>query len=803
MAKIKSINISGIRGVKNLLTLDFDKKSVLVYGDNGTGKSSITDALEWFYTDGIQHLISEEIGYTKGKGALRNIFIAKDKKSFVEIEYTDGKLNSKKTINDSLYSNHSNNSSEFNELLTRSQSENLILRYNELINFIIAKKKEKLDKLQDIIGFGEVANLRSMLQKNANRLARNIKSANYDNQKSIQQSKIFQNLGQNAFTDEQLFEGANELIKPLDLSFEIKSRKDINNVLKKIETKEDTVLLEKINFLTKVWEALAEIDGNADNIHKDYKTYHAAFEEFQKNPEKIKNLQLLNLLKEGQSILKNDVIQDDYCPLCQQEMSKVQLIQELNTRIEELEQLAEEKTLLDEQAEGLKQLIRLNIITLDSLLKEKLFKKDGYEKLKREVEGIKKSLNTFLEELKKDLSATLTKPGQIEINKKELLALTEQARHNAKTLKETKSSNVKFRVYTRLFQAATAYKDYLRIEKEQGILTNQQITFELLYTDFIRRQEQALNTFLTRFSQEINDYYTIMNPNEKVEDIKLIPIKKDGDLVGITIEYSFFDETKTPPIAYLSESHINCLGLSFFLASVKAFNKQNEFFVLDDVISSFDRSHRYRFAQLLADKFSDYQVLLLTHEKEFFELVSSEVKNKGWLLKNLSWTKEKGTGIERGLADIKERVTKKFVDRNIDGLGNDIRVYTEKVMKRVAFEIEAKVAYRNNDINEKRMAPELLDAVQSKLSKSSKELKTRADIPKIQRMPMFVGNTTSHDNKFQESIEDLDAMWEDIKKLVNHFYCSDCDKFLSIKFYDRVDKKIRCGCGKLKYEWKN
>lgn len=78
----------------------------------------------------------------------------------------------------------------------------------------------------------------------------------------------------------------------------------------------------------------------------------------------------------------------------------------------------------------------------------------------------------------------------------------------------------------------------------------------------------------------------------------------------------------------MSESHINCLGLSFFLASVKAFNKESKFFVLDDVISSFDRSHRYRFAQLLANKFSDYQVILLTHEKDFFELVLVKLKVK-------------------------------------------------------------------------------------------------------------------------------------------------------------------------------
>jgi hypothetical protein len=51
-------------------------------------------------------------------------------------------------------------------------------------------------------------------------------------------------------------------------------------------------------------------------------------------------------------------------------------------------------------------------------------------------------------------------------------------------------------------------------------------------------------------------------------------------------------------------------------------------------------------------------------------------------------------------------------------------------MKRVPLEIEAKVPYQNNDINEKKMAPELLDAVQSKLSKKSKELKEKTDIPK-------------------------------------------------------------------------
>ena len=803
MAKIKSINISGIRGIKDPLTLDLDKKSVLIYGDNGAGKSSVTDAFEWFFFDQVDHLSNEEIGRRKGRDALRNIFIPDSEDGYIELKFDDSKLDTKKSIDSSLKPSSSNVSDEFNEFIVTAQSENLILRYRDLVQFIIAGKTDKLNELQKIIGFSEVANIRSLLKKNAGRIARNIKSANYDNLKSIQQSNIIENLGQPAYNDEQLFESVNNLIIPLKLGIEIKSRKDINTVLKKIQTKEDTALLKKISFFTRIWETLSEVEGNVDNIHKSYKKYQKAFKELQKDPEKIKKLQLLALLKEGHTVLKNDVIQDDYCPLCLQEKSKVQLVQELTNRIEELEQLAEEKSELDELGDELEDLLRPNLNTIDSLLKEKLLKNEENAILKNQIEKIKNSLTAFNDELKKDFSKALEGVNKIEINVKELAKLIKHSHETGKSLKESQSANIKFHVYTKLLQASHAYIEYQRIEKEQEILSNQQFTLEALYADFVKRQEEALNVFLTIFSQNINEYYTIMNPNEKVEDIKLVPLKKNDELVGVTIEYSFFSKIRTQPVAYLSESHINCIGLSFFLASVKAFNKKNKFFILDDVISSFDRAHRYRFAQLLPDKFSDYQVLLLTHEKEFFELVSSEVKSKGWVLNNFKWTKEQGTGIEKGLADIKERIKKKLVDKNTDGLGNDIRIYTEKVMKRVALEIEAKVAYRNNDVNEKRMAPELLDAVQSKLSKASKELKDVADIPKIKGMPMFVGNTTSHDNEFQESIEDLDAMWENVKKTIHCFYCPTCNKFVSLKFYDTVEKKIRCGCAKLKYDWKN
>ena len=805
MAKIKSINISGIRGIKNTLPLNLDNRSILIFGENGSGKSSLVDAIEWYYSDSVEHLVSREAGATKGRGSLRNLFIPDNEDAFINIQHSNDKLNATKAIDSSLKASTSSSTDDFKDYLLSTQSENLILRYRDLVEFIIATPGEKLEKLQNIIGFSEVTSIRNILKKSANRIARNIKSANYDNQKNAQQSVILENLGQNVYTNEQLFTGANNLIKPLNLPKEIKSIKNIQDTLKTIESKEDTALIEQISFHTKTGESLTELLGNIDNIHASYKTYHTIYTELRKDPENIQKLQLLSLFKEGQSVLEKEVIQDDYCPLCYQEKNKIELIKELNERIKELEELEEKKDKLEEQVQKLKDILRVNVNTVDGLLKEKLFKEEQHAKLLKNIQQVKTFLNAFSDELKKKLTDkdSIQDPSKIQIDKKEISEIAKQAQGKAKTLTESKKANIKFQIYTKLFQANSAYQQYREIEKKQDILTKQQITFQAIFADFIKRQEEALNVFLKMFSTNIDEYYTAMNPNEKIKDIKLLPINdKTDDLVGITIEYSFFDETKTPPSAYLSESHINCLGVSFFLASAKAFNKQNKFLVLDDVISSFDRPHRSRFAKLLTDKFSDYQILLLTHEHEFFELVSSDVKSKGWLVQDFKWSKEKGIRIEEGTTDIKERILKKFEDKNTDGLGNDIRVYTEKVMKEIAYSIDAQVAFRYNEINEKRMAPELLDAVHGRISKKGNGLKDKANILKLKGMPMFIANVTSHDNEFTESIDDLAVIWEDIENTINIFYCDECKKLISIKNFDNVENKIRCGCGKLTYDWK-
>jgi DNA repair exonuclease SbcCD ATPase subunit len=804
MNKINSIHISGIRGIKNPLELNLNKKSILVYGDNGSGKSSITDAFEWFYYDKVEHLISEETGATKGKGSLRNLFIKNTEDSTIEIENTNSNLSSQKIINSSLRISQTNSKVEFLEYLKSTQSENLILRYKDLVSFIIASKKQKLDFLQEIIGFGQVGEIRDLLKRNAGRIARTINAARYDNKKSTQQAILIENFGQNVTSAEQFFEVANELIKPLKTKTAIINSKSIQEVLTEIENTEDTEIIKTIAFLSKTSETLSEVAGNVDSVNSDYDIYYTLVSEIKKEKDKVDKLQILSLLFEGRKLLRSEVIKNDVCPLCQQDKSKVELIREINQRIEELQVVQKEKELIEQKSKDIQQSVQNNINSLNAIQSEKAFEKKENESLKFQITIFTTAFEKYQAELKKSIiSDELFKPSELAIDKTVVLKIADALKEQVKKLSENQKKNPRLQIHTKLSLAIQAYSQYIRIVKEEAVLRRQQRTFEALFADFIKRQELALNAFLELFSSEINEYYSLMNPNEKVENIKLVPLKDNNDdLVGITIEYDFYDETKSPPIAYLSESHINCLGLAFYLASVKAFNKQNSFFILDDIISSFDRPHRTRFARLLTNKFNDFQILLFTHEREFYELIAIEVKSKGWLLQDLHWTEANGTTLKLSLVDYKSQIEEKFKAKDVNDLGNLIRKYLERQLKIVAFEIEAKVAYRGNELNEKRMAPELLDAVQSKLNKASKELKELADIPRTKGMPMLIGNTTSHDNEFQESIEDLEVMWEDTKNLIHCFFCTECNKFISVKYFDSVENKIRCGCGKLKYDWR-
>lgn len=442
---------------------------------------------------------------------------------------------------------------------------------------------------------------------------------------------------------------------------------------------------------------------------------------------------------------------------------------------------------------------------LEILLSDNHINENEFAAVKKSVNELITQVTAYLKNGNEKVTSgnKITDPKVLKLKETEFTAI-KILNTKIVTIQEALKKDNNAVTYSNISAAKDAFLRIKRFEKEKKILEDQRASMEIIYNEFVKKQKEGLENFISTFSGTINEYYQFMNPGEQFQELKIVTIGDEDELNGITIQYKYNGNWVSPPQKYFSESHLNCFGLSFFLASVIAFNKENKFLLLDDVISSFDSNHRKRFADLIFEKFSDYQIILLTHELEWFQYVSQLAKRKSWLINEIKWNETDGTHLEDNPTDLRIIIETNLAKGNVDILGNSIRKYLEHLLKGICANLEVKVNFRFNEVNEKRMPDELLNELKSKINKVSTELKTQ--MPTIDRIinSNILGNLLSHDNPFSPKLGDLKAFWADLNEMENLFYCQDaaCKKPVLVKHFDTVKKRIRCGCDKTNYDWK-
>ncbi len=811
MIKIKDIEISGIRGIRKNLNIPLDSsKSILIYGDNGSGKSSITDAIEWFYKDKIEHLSGEEISRSKkGIEALRNISLSNDEDSYIELKFSDSRFDSCKKLfykRSKLTSEYSNSTEEFDNYSDTSLKENLILRYKDLLRFILFTKAEKLKEISLIIGFSEVTKVNTVFKKAVNSLRKELKIRNIDSQMNNKQAQILEQISQNINTDEQYFNAVRELVAPLKLPAEVKDSESIDAVLKLIKKPEDKEALSQQLSYEKVIGVINNLKDSVENIRSSYEKYYEQYQTISRDIDKFKKISLEKLLSEGLLLLEKGIFEDEKCPLCLQEKNREELVEELRERIEELAAFKKEKETLEDEGKTIQKLIQNPLSEIEAALRERCLLKQENLEIKSEIEQLKESLSGALSKFKKLTfieREKIIKPEEfILLDDTTVQKIVSILKDKMRKISTDRKDDEKFTINSKLILVRQAYTEIKSLKKELEILKQQLQSMELIYNEFVKKQKTALSSFLTAISKDMNEFYLYMNRTEKVDEIKLIPLGDGDELIGITIEFSFHGSIVSPPDKYLSESHLNCLGICFFLSSIKAFNHSNKFFILDDPISSFDKRHRARFASLLMEKFSDYQIFLFTHEKNWFEYLTNAVKGENWIIRKMVWNYENGAELEMPLFNLKQRIENKFGKSDASDLGNMVRRYLEGLLKEICLNLEVKVKFLHNDQNENRMSNELFSELKSKLKSRKCELRDNVVLERL-HASIFLGDKASHDSPYSEDINDLKAFYDDVLELEGLFRCiiDECKRLISRKYYDSVGKVIRCKCGNKKYNW--
>ena len=246
----------------------------------------------------------------------------------------------------------------------------------------------------------------------------------------------------------------------------------------------------------------------------------------------------------------------------------------------------------------------------------------------------------------------------------------------------------------------------------------------------------------------------------------------------LLIDYSV-NRQGVAPSGYLSDSQVHTLALALRLAAIRMFNSKAPFLVLDDVVTSYDADHRKTIVGTLAKYFSEFQIVLVTHDEQFFNLLKDRMPEGRWDFKRIMKIEEDfGPVLDNHLTSDEDIQAKLDEGENA---GAEIRMAEEEWLGRICrdFGVDVRIRPIERAFNHDRS--ELVDSLASFLKRAEIELpqpttEFKRFLQSLKRG--VVENQASHysDNPHKSSsVGDDMARWKEFKNFRELFKCS-CGK---------------------------
>ena len=119
-----------------------------------------------------------------------------------------------------------------------------------------------------------------------------------------------------------------------------------------------------------------------------------------------------------------------------------------------------------------------------------------------------------------------------------------------------------------------------------------------------------LDAILSSIAKEVGRLYEVIHPGEGLNKISL---KLDPNKTGsVDLSAQFLSSEDEPPHAYFSESHLDSLGLCIFLALAALREPERTLVVMDDVLGSIDEPHVDRLIEMLYEESKKFRHTLIT-----------------------------------------------------------------------------------------------------------------------------------------------------------------------------------------------
>ncbi|MDQ8188757.1 AAA family ATPase [Roseibacillus persicicus] len=566
------LTLKAFRGVKTPLEIRFNTRNDLtvLYGENGCGKTTISDALE-FVMDGTAGSLEEKS--LDGKKRLDQLVNAGCKKAELSVSLHAGQSTRTATLGTKVQIS--------GEIEHRLQ----VLSRKNITSLIEETPAKRFERIQEFVSIPALEREEGALSD----LLRREKQSLQTQTSLVQQAEellgeLFQthrdpdkHSERNDWITETLRESAETIAENYTILDNLKT--EINRLRSDFKPLEDSYqkVADTKEAQEKSIEALTKlVADHSDDLAKTFE-----------------------ILVKAQSYLSSET--SDNCPVCDSELGHDVLSSKVSEKLARLKNVQEQskktKAAKDAHTAALTAQTTLQSTYFEIIRSLKLHHQAAVESEQWNLPELIDPLTTpeKPEELTPDWFAHLKAQAT------DLRPLSEKVdqTHAALQLRQ----DVQRQLRSAIQRIKEAKKDAARNE---FILHRGQSILDALRKARIHHANQTLKAISGDFAQ----LYQAIHPGERIEDIKLYLNPKQR--ASAKFDGKLFGKDEASPVALLSESHLDTLGLCLFLALEKRNQPEKTILFLDDAIASVDEAHMERLYQLLLDQAAHFHHVIIT-----------------------------------------------------------------------------------------------------------------------------------------------------------------------------------------------
>lgn len=816
--KIKHIQISGFRGVPPINPPDVDidltdstngPKDLLLFGPNAYGKSSIADALEWFFKENVrgstyfeEYCSQDNVHLNLGKPNY-------PQKAFIELvlvhngtEYTVSKeldCEGKKS---------GENLTGIQAQLQQAQDEIIVLDHDQFRNFVSAANKEKWNTFSSLIGYEELDHFRAGLDSITTKsltdfftletlrkdvIARERKWQ-LDLERAVQFFKCSESTLDGLKTHFTTLLEANmaSLLLPVP---EMSSIDETywTKLLDHFKTSEDIVkAATRLSHLTTLKTQLEPFEkqwsGNLENLERHVRILDEKKAGFDKEL-------LARFYQTGLQVMLEQKALPDQCPFCSTPYDWMTLrtfVEKQHSGLNFTGIQSEHQALLDVWSKVKNTMLNRQKDLKDSSLsniQERYQAVSDYTSVDEALSlpGFNKDhIETWLQNAR-DLAQEMDGNRAVieeEITQAETAANNPQAEIQ-QTVNDLRQYWQTILALDNAFQENNNLKNKLTIiEKVVDSLRNVAGNFRNELSDFSGRVAVLINN-------DVQKYYHELHPRDDV--VPVLDVSISGTQRQVTLKCTYKGTPNRAAVTLLSESHRNSLGMAILLAFMKYKRQVGspiEFCIFDDVTQSFDVEHRTNLLNLLENpnfpEICGQQIIFMTHDRTLADLVKRPGEQNlrdYWLRVDIRnwWLERMVLESERSLEPLNR--AQSYIDQNDEiAAGIYVRRGLEQLYKTIISKTEMRVPYSDKPWNVamEKYREYILEEI-TELWADNKGFIDPND-PLFQQLftSQRILNLTVHDSQFLDNpmtLGDVQATMALVQQLKNRFSCQNCTKF--------------------------